>query len=53
MFVGSKAKPRDFKVQPKGLIEINAQNYDSVEDMGQLQLAVEIALEKLRTQWKQ
>ena len=35
-FVGAKAKPRDFKANPIGLKEINAQNYDSVDDMGQL-----------------
>lgn len=51
-FQASKAKPRDFDVNPKALREIGAQNYDKIEDMGQLQINVELALEKLRSQWK-
>jgi hypothetical protein len=35
-FISSKAKPRDFKINPKCLISLNAQNYDRIEDMSQL-----------------
>jgi hypothetical protein len=51
-FVASKAKPRDFNVDPKALKAIGAQNYDKLEDMGQLTINVELAIEKLRSQWK-
>ena len=48
----SKAKPRDFYANPKLLQELNAHNYDKMDDMSQLQVQVEAALEKLRVQWK-
>lgn len=35
-FVATKAKTRDFNVEPKALKAIGAQNYDKIEDMGQL-----------------
>lgn len=51
-FIAAKAKHRDFNADPKALKVIGAQNYDKIEDMGQLQIDVEAALEKLRVQWK-
>jgi hypothetical protein len=51
-FIASKAKPRDFNVDPKALKIIGGQDYDKIEDMGQLCINVELALEKLRVQWK-
>ena len=50
--VFQKAKPRDFVAHPIALVEINAHNYDKLEDMGQIQINVEKALEKLKSQWK-
>jgi hypothetical protein len=35
-FISIKAKPRDFKTFPKCLTHLNGQNYDKIEDMGQL-----------------
>lgn len=46
-----RAKPRDFNIDPKTLTVINAQNYDKIEDMGQLHIDVEAALEKLKINW--
>lgn len=51
-FIASKAKYRDFNVDPKALKELGAENYDKLEDMGQLSVNVEMALEKLKVQWK-
>lgn len=46
-----RAKPRDFNIDPKTLTVINAHNYDKIEDMGQLHIDVEAALEKLKINW--
>lgn len=47
-----KAKPRDFKANPKLLADIGADNYDIIPDLNELQINMENKVEKLREQWK-
>ena len=49
----NKVKPRDFKFKPKVLNTIGAENYDQKEDINQMAINVEEAINKLKIEWKQ
>lgn len=48
----SKVKPRDFEIRSKTIRQLNAQNYDAVDNIENIKLAIEETIKAQKIQWK-